>query len=484
MSKSSIRQSLFFQMGYEMLILILPIITSPYIARVIGAEGLGTYSYTSTVANYFVLFAMLGIKNYGNRVIAQAQDNAEKLNSAFSSLLVIHVGVSVLCVAAYLGYTVLLKDDRFYALIQSTVVLSALFDISWFYFGIEKFKLTVAISTAIKLLTVLCIFLLVRQRDDLWKYCMIMSMGILFNQLALWYPLKKYVRFVRPSVHSVLSHLKPLLILFIPAIAVSLYKYMDKIMIGAISGKVQLGYYENAEKVINISLSVIGALGTVMLPRMSNLMQSSKRDAVLRYITVSMRYIMILSFAIAFGLAGVGQVFAPLFWGEEFTPSGMIIIGLAATIPFWSFANVIRTQYLIPAERDKDYLYSVMLGAVVNLAINYALIPKFGSMGATVGTIAAEVSVCAFQGWVVRKELEIKKYINNALPFFIAGTVMFLIVYAFGQKANTSLTTLILQILLGAGVYVTICVSYLYLIRESVLMGALQRLREGRAKDV
>lgn len=483
MARLSVRKSLFFQMGYEILALILPIITSPYIARVIGAEGLGVYSYTYTVANYFVLFAMLGIKNYGNRVIAQTRDNADMLNSSFSSLLVVHVGVSVISVIAYLSYSVLMKDDMPYALIQSVFVLSALFDISWFYFGIEKFKLTVVVSTAIKLLNVLCIFLFVREKCDLWKYCLIMSMGTLCNQLVLWIPLKKYVCFVRPTMHSMRRHLKPLLVLFIPAIAISLYKYMDKIMIGIISGKAQLGYYENAEKVINISLSVIGALGTVMLPRMSNLMQSSNQNAVLRYITVSIRYIMCLAFSISFGLAGVGRVFAPLFWGKEFTPSGMIILGLAATIPFWSFANVIRTQYLIPAERDKDYLYSVMLGAIVNLVINYAMIPQFGAMGATVGTIAAEVSVCAFQGWVVRKELDIKKYINISLPFFIAGVIMFLIVFALGQRAGASLATLFLQILLGAGVYITICVLYLYSIREDVFMGVLQRLKGKWTKE-
>ena len=149
-------------------------------------------------------------------------------------------------------------------------VLSGLFDISWFYFGIEHFKLTVLRSTVIKILNVICVFTLVRSKSDLWIYCLIMALGMLLSQLTLWVPLKKYVKFVKPSWSKMTIHIKPMLVLFVPTIAVSLYKYMDKIMIGSISSKTQLGFYENAEKVINIPTTVITSFGTVMLPKMSN----------------------------------------------------------------------------------------------------------------------------------------------------------------------------------------------------------------------
>lgn len=480
MTRFSVKKNLFYQMCYEILVLLLPLITSPYIARVIGPEGVGVYSYSYSIANYFVLFSMLGIKNYGCRVIAQVRDDPKKLCTTFSSLLVVHVIVSLLCMVAYIGYILLLTSERIYAVIQSAFVLSALFDISWFYFGIEKFKLTVSRSAAIKLLNVVCIFSFVKRQDDLWKYCLIMAVGVLLNQLLLWMPLKKYVRVVRPDTQSMLSHIKPLLILFIPAIAISLYKYMDKIMIGIISGKEQLGFYENAEKVVNIPLSVIGAFGTVMLPRMSGLMQTLKKGTVLRYITISMRYIMCLAFALAFGLAGVGRVFAPLFWGKEFAPSGMIIMGLASTIPFISFADVIRTQFLIPGKRDRAYLCSVIMGAVVNLAINLALLPSFGAMGATVGTIAAEICVCIVQMWVVRRDLQLKTYLKNALPFSVIGLCMFFGVYCLGVCMGMTWPVLFLQILLGAAFYCLFTVVYLYAVHDDMLMRFLQNLKKAR----
>lgn len=470
MDSCSVKQNLFYQMCYEILILFLPLITSPYIARVIGPEGVGIYSYSFSIANYFVLFSMLGIKNYGCRAIAQIRNNTEKLNSTFSNLLTVHIIISILSLTAYIGYIIFLASDRIYAAIQGTFVLSALFDISWFYFGIEQIKLTVSRSAAIKLINVCCIFMLVRQRDDLWKYCLIMSLGMLLSQLSLWVPLKKYVHIVKPNAHNMLNHVKPLLILFIPTIAISLYKYMDKIMIGVISGNEQLGLYENAEKLVNIPMSVIAAFGTVMLPRMSGLIKSSQEVTVLRYITISMRYIMCIAFALAFGLAGVGRVFAPLFWGDQFAPSGTIIMGLASTIPFISFADVIRTQFLIPANRDREYLCSVILGAAVNLVINYAMLPSFGAIGATIGTIAAEVCVCIAQMWAVRYQLKLRIYIRNSFPFFLIGIFMFIGIYTLGIKMGKAWHVLLLQILFGVLFYGFSAFLYLYVVHDEMLM--------------
>ncbi len=198
----------------------------------------------------------------------------------------------------------------------------------------------------------------------------------------------------------------------------------------------------------------------------------------MRYITISMRYIMCLAFALAFGLAGVGRVFALLFWGKEFVLSGNIIMGLATTIPFMSFANVIHTQFLIPNERDRAYLCSVIMGAVVNLVINLALLPSFGAMGATVGTIAAEACVCIVQMWVVRHDLELKTYWKNALPFFLIGLCMFFGVYCLGRYLGSTWPTLFLQILLGTVFYGLCAVVYLCAVHDDTLMRILRKVKK------
>ncbi|WP_044918327.1 flippase [Enterocloster clostridioformis] len=476
-NKSSVKKNFFYQIIYELLVLILPFITSPYIARVLGAEGLGIYSYSYSIAYYFVLFSMLGLKNYGNRAIAQARDNENKLNRTFSSILVIHIITSLICCAVYLIYVCSLEQDKVYAAIQGAFVLSGLFDISWFYFGIEEFKLTVTRNTIIKILNVACVFLLVKDSDDLWKYCAIMAVGMLVSQLTLWIPLRKYVRIVKIRMDEVTIHLKPLFILFIPAIAVSLYKYMDKIMIGSMSSKTQLGYYENAEKVINIPMTIIASFGTVMLPKMSNLATSTNKKESMRYIALSMEFVMCLAFALAFGLAGVGKTFAPVFWGDGFSVSGTIIMGLAVTIPFVSFANVIRTQYLIPNKKDNEYLAAVIAGAIANLVVNWTLIPNCGAFGATIGTIVAEVTVCIIQSYVVRNELPLLRYFKSFFTFIVYGALMFIFVYFLGKILGTSIETLLLQIVVGAIVYCALSLITFIIEKNEIVMEGINRFK-------
>ena len=460
-------------MIYEVLILILPLITSPYIARVIGADGLGVFSFSYTVAFYFVLFSMLGIKNHGNRAIARVRDDQNELNHTFSDIAVLHIAVSLVCTMCYVGYIFCLQgDDRLYAFIMFFYVLSAVFDISWFYFGIEKFKLTVTRNTIVKLLTVLSVFIFVKTKNDLWIYCLIMSLGNLVSQVALWVPLRKFVRFVKPNFSNMLRHLKPLFILFLPAIAVSLYKHMDKIMIGTLSNKVQLGFYENADKMVGIPLTVIVSFGTVMLPKMSNLVKKSSSGAQTRRLMEdSMKYVMCIAFALAFGLGSVSTVFAPVFWGEDFSASGAIIMGLSTTIPFISFADVIRTQFLIPREKDKEYLISVISGAVLNLIINYLLIPPLGALGAMIGTISAEVTVCTIQAFVVRKALPLKRYFKNMLFFLVLGVIMAAAVYALGMIMGNSVLTLILQVFLGVAIYGAGAVVYFFKTKDTMIIG-------------
>lgn len=476
--KSNIKKNFAYQMIYEVLVLILPFVTSPYIARVIGAEGLGIYSYSYSVAYYFVLFSMLGIKNYGNRAIARVRDNEKLLNETFSNIVTLHILISAICFIVYIGYVLLMNaEGKLYAAIQVLYVFSGLFDISWFYFGIEHFKLTVTRNIVIKIINVICVFSLVRNANDLWKYCLIMALGYLISQLSLWIPLRKYVKIVMPEWDKMKIHIKPMTILFIPAIAVSLYKYMDKIMIGTISSKAQLGYYENAEKVINIPMTVIASFGTVMLPKMSNLAVLHDNRASERYILLSMEFVMCLAFSLTFGLAGVGTIFAPLFWGEKFELSGYLIMGLAITIPFVSFANVIRTQYLIPNALDKEYIASVVAGAIVNLIINALLIPQYGAVGAMVGTIGAEIVVCVWQSAVVRKQLPVGRLLRISMPFLPAGIIMFVLVYYIGKYLGDGIVTLIVQIVAGGIMYVAYCGYYFYKTKNEIVMKLCKRLK-------
>lgn len=478
MEKSSTKKNILYQMIYEILILILPFVTSPYISRIFGANGLGEYSYTYNIAGYFVLFAMLGIKNYGNRTIARTRDDEETLNKNFSNIFAIHLIVSVLCVLVYILYVRFFAEMKTYAAIQTIYVISAVFDISWFYFGIEKFKMTVIRSSIIKILNVVFIFIFVRKDTDLWKYCLIMALGMLISQVVLWIPLKRYVHIVKPDLKAMKIHIKPLIILFIPIIAISLYRFMDKIMIGMMSEKRELGYYENAEKVCNIPITVIASFGTVMLPKISNMISKSNDKLSGRYMKISMRYIMLLALALAFGLAGISDTFSVVFWGKGFASCGNIIKLLSVTIPFIAFANILRTQYLIPYQMDKEYLISVILGAVANVVVNYLLIPSYGGIGASIGTISAEVIVCLSQSILVMKKIPMKECVRQFIVFVPIGFVMFIGVYQANRMLEMSIVSLLTEVLIGVIIYCIFSAIFLYFIKDEIFMKFLNNFKK------
>lgn len=451
---SSVRSNFIYNTIYQILVLILPLITAPYVSRVIGAEGNGIYSYTYSIVQYFVLFAMLGLSNYGNRTIAKCRDDKVELSKQFCSIYAMQLMTSCLMILLYLGYIIIFDNKYFiYALIQTIYLISTCFDITWFFYGLEKFKITVTRNIIIRLVTAICIFVFVKDENDLPIYTFLMVGVSLISQLSLWPFLRNRIKFIRPKFNDIIKHIKPNLILFVPVIAVSIYKLMDKIMLGNMTDVENVAYYEYAERVINIPMSVITALGTVMLPRISNLISKGEQDQVKFYIDKSIEYMMFLSIPLCFGLIIVAPEFIPIYLGEEFTPTGNIIQFLAITIIFISWANVIRTQYLIPKEKDNIYIISVLLGAVVNFVINMILIPRYQAIGATIGTIFAEFTVMFVQTLAVRKELEIKKYLRYVLKFLVSSLIMSIVIIAIGKIINNKYILLVSQIVLGIIIY-------------------------------
>ena len=473
----SIKRNFVYQLGYELLILLLPLAVTPYISRTLGTVGVGEYSYSLTIAQYFVLFSMLGIKNYGNRLIAQSRDDKNALDRAFSSLLSAHLLISAVVCVVYYAYCRSSASSS-YALMQAPLVISAVFDVSWVYFGLEKFKLVAVTGSALKAMSAGLIFALVRDGQDVWKYCLIMALCFLAQQLVLCVPLGRYVRLVKPTWAEITAHIKPLTVLFLPAVAVSIYKQMDKVMLGLMSTRSQLGCYQYADTAVGTPMTVIEAFGGVMLPRMSYL---AKRDAAPdsdRYLSLSMKYVMGLSIPMGLGLSAVATVFAPLFFGKAFTLSGQLMQWLAITVPFIAFSNVIRTQFLLPNNRDKDFVVSVCAGAVCNFAVNLCLIPMYGAMGATIGTIVTEILVCMVQVFAVRKELPLMRYIRSVFPFAVFGGCMFYIVRAIGTREGISWKALGLQLVIGAALYMALAGGYLVLTKDTVFIGAVKEINK------
>lgn len=475
---SSVKKNYFYNLIYQFLTYCNALLVTPYITRVLGASNNGIYSYNHSIANYFVLFAMLGVNNYGNRSIAMAKDDKKELDKTFSEIYTFQFFTSVIMLFAYTMYFLfIVKEDRLNVMIQVMYVASALFDVNWFFFGMEKFKLTVTRNSIIKLLTMASVFLFVKERGDLWIYTVIMSAGYLVSAGALWPYLHRYVTYKKPKVRDVAKHIKPNLVLFIPVIAISVYNTMDKVMLGYLTDKKQVAFYDKSEEVMQIPNTFINALTTVMLPRMTSLMKHNEIEKGRQYIVYSMKFAIMMSCATSFGLAAVAYDFVPIFFGKEFEPCATLIIWLAPIGVIKAWANVIRTQYLIPNCKDRIYVVSVVAGAVINVIMNLLLIPRFGAVGAVIGTIAAETCVMLYQTINVREDLPILSYVRQNIVFPVIGLVMFIVIRLLESVWSQGVMSLAAQIVIGAIIYLFLCAGFMAVTKDDMLKAVLAKVK-------
>lgn len=474
---TSLKKNFIYNAMYQVLIVLLPIITAPYISRVLGASKMGIYSYTYSVAYYFLLAAKLGLDNYGNRSISRVRDDKDKINQVFSSIYYFQFFIACIAIIGYIGYLFFISNNLTIAVIQILWVIGAIFDVNWLFYGLENFKVVVFRNTVVKVLAAIMILLLVRKSSDLWIYTLIMGGSALIGFLVTWPFVLKQVRLVYVKKQDVFKHFKQILILFIPVIAISVFTVLDKIMLGKLSSFSQVGFFEGAEKILIAPKGVIGALGIVMLPRMASLYGENNLKQKNKYIELSLSFAIVLSIAFMFGLIAISSNFVPFFYGIKFKPTIILLSIMAITLPFYSIGNVIRTQMLIPSMRDAPYVVSVILGAIINVIINLILIKPLGAVGAVVATLCAEIIVACYQINSVKKELELRKYMKLILYFFVIGLFMASVVLYIGVSIKNRILGLTIQIVVGMSIYSLLGIYTLKKSKDPVITLLSNRLK-------
>lgn len=467
----SIRKNYVYNTFFQIFTLIFPLITIPFVAKTLGPQQLGIYLYTYSVAALFGLVSNLGVINYGNKVIASTREKPSKLASTFTSLYVVTLFMTIPALVLYLFYCLLfVNENRDIFLLQSIFLISTLFDISWFYMGLEEFKAIIKRDLIFKFLTLVLILLFVRKQNGLAVYTLIMATGALVRQLALWPPVGKYTSVVKVSLAECLVHVKPLFTLFIPVLAISVYTTLNKVMLGSMANATQVGQFDTAAKIMSIPLGLITAMGIVMLPRMSNIVASKNTEKMDRYIKKSMSFVMFMSLPITFGLLAVGGTLATVLLGNEFTQAGAVLVIISPVVVISAWANVLRTQYLLPHGRNKSYVVSVVIGAAVSLALNFALIPSLQSVGSAIAMLIAELCVMIYQTFALRKNLNMRLYLKSAQGFFIKSLIMYLIILLIGIVIDVPLIRVVSQICVGGLVYALLNIHYL---DKTILNGKL-----------
>lgn len=468
----SIKKNFIYSTFYQILTLLTPLITAPYISRVLGAEGIGIYSYTNSLVTYFTMFAALGVLSYGNREIAQHRDNEKERSKIFWEIELLVISTTGLATATWIVLSVLYKGYSLYLLIWTIQVIGTAFDISWFFGGLEQYSYIVIKNTICKLASIILLFVCVKSQEDVWVYILILAGSILAGNVSTWTYLPKFLVKIEKNDLCIKRHYKEALIYFIPTIATSVYTVLDKTMIGLITESNSVnGYYENATKIVNMAKAIaFTSINSVLGSRISYLFANKKLDEIKSKIDFALDYILFMGIGISLGIIGIAKQFVPWFFGEDFIETVPMLMMLSPIVVIIGISNCAGALYYTPAGLRKTSTKFIITGSVLNLILNSILIPLFFGYGAIIASIVAELIITVLYVRHSNGFLTAHMVVTKIWKKLLAGIVMLAVVFAVGKGKDTSIFLTVVQMIAGVGVYCVI----LLIMRDGFLMECLR----------
>jgi len=475
----SIKKNYIYNLLYRVLTLLIPLITTPYISRILGASGVGAYSYTAAIVSCFVLAANFGSNYYGSREVAYFRDDLAARSRVFWEVILFRAITTALCLCVYFLF---LWNSRYRSLflIQSVTIVAVFFDISWFFAGIEEFGITVLRNTIIKIFSAIYIFIAVKDAGDISLYAAGIAGAALLGDLSFWLHIPEYVKKIPVTEIKPFRNMKTIIQLFIPYVATQIYTALDKTMIGYFSTTtVENGYYEQAEKIVKILLTIITAMGTVMVPRFAYLYKSRRWEEMREYLNKGFSFVWCISIPMCLGLILISDSFVPWFFGRGFGRVSPLLKIFSLLIIAIGVSNLLGTQYLIPTGRQNYYTVTVIFGAIVNAVLNYILIPRFFAVGAAIASVSAESVIMMAQVAILRREISLKSMFGPCRNYVLAGIVMFAVTFPFSGRVPATIPGTVILAAIG-------CISYgtvLWILRDSFIMEYVMKIFQGKRRQ-
>lgn len=437
---------------YQILLIIIPIVTIPIVSRALGPNGIGKYNFITSIASYFILFAGLGLANYGIREIALVKDDRDKLSKKFWELEVFNITFGIIVMLAYLILLIFVPEKKFFLIIGITVG-AALLDITWFYSGIEEFKAITIVNIFVKITSFIAIVYFIKDNNHLSRYFFIQSLSIFFSNVTLWIFIFKYIYYVKVTIREAWTHFIPALHFFMGKVAIVLYTNLNKTLLGLLASITVVGYYTNSMQVISIVVALLGTMDTVLLPRMSNLFINNNEDKMIELMNQSFNFQFFISIGALFGINLINNQFIPWFFGEDF-------LILKYTIPFLSpililipLGTSIVRQYLMPRNRIKQFNISVISTAIVSLILNIILIPFVGIWGTIIATLVSEFLVVVIRMRDLYKNTTFRLPYKNINRYMLSGIIMYTLSLFITKNMSATILTTFIQILIGGIIY-------------------------------
>ena len=393
---SGIKKNFFYNLIFTLTTILFPIVTFPYAARVLGPLGIGKVQFISTFAQYFVLIALLGVPIYGIREVAKRQHNQLALKKLFTELAFLNFCWSLCLLVLYALIISLVpsmrEDWNFYA-VSAFSILFTFSNIDWFFSGLEKFRFLALRSFIVKLIATIFLFIVVKTKADALSYLWILTGAVVvtncWNIVSAW----PYFDFKMLSKKGVITHFQPLLYIFSTSAAISVYAVSDVLILGFLKDYTDVGYYTAATKINKVTIPVLTTLGMVLIPRISMAFRRDNWKQIRDLVQSSLEFVILLGIPMSIGLIALAPELIVVFSGEEFTPSILTMQLFAPIVFILGLSNVWGIQVLTPAGKDKQVTFSVVLGLIVSLSLNFILIPRYSYFGAAISNLLSELVV-------------------------------------------------------------------------------------------
>ncbi|MCR4660961.1 MAG: polysaccharide biosynthesis C-terminal domain-containing protein [Clostridia bacterium] len=471
MSNKSVKKNYFYNLVYQVVTIVVPIITTPYLTRVIYADGIGHISYIESIVSYFSLFAAFGIATFAQREISYNHNSIKDCSIIFWENIIRSIITTSIALIAYIPLIIVLNDLMY--LVFLVTIVNVIFDISWFFQGLEEFRGICIRSTIIKILQTVLTFVLIKNVDDIYIYCWVLCGCTLLRSLSFWPSIAK--RIVKVNINELhpLRNFKTIFLLFMPSIAVQLYTVLDKTMIGFITqDDFQNGYYELALRIVKLSTTIITVVGTVMAPRISSCISDGNIDVAKEYLYKSYRFVWLLGIPMCLGLCFVSDNFVPWYFGDGYESVSTLIKVLSPLTIIIGCSNVSAVQFLIPIKKEKVFTIVAFSAAAINVIANVILIYYFSALGAAIATLIAESFITIVLFVYLRKYLSLFIIFKSIIKYLVSGLIMSIVLVFENIYLSSSVLNTFIIIVSGACSYFIV----LLLLRDSFLVDNIKNI--------
>jgi len=468
----------FFNLIYQIFIVVAPLITTPYLAKTLTENGSGIFSYTSSYIAYFTLFASMGFTLYGQRTIAADSNKPVERSYDFWEIFLLRLVATLLSLCVFFALVFLNAFGEKYApilLIQSIDIIAVAFDITFVFQGIQNFRIIAVRNFIIKAITITLVFLFIKSEDDLWIYTLLSSSSTLFSALSLWPALKKFLMKIDIRKIHIARHIKASFILFIPTIAGSIYTQLDKTLIGLITAEdAENGNYHYAEKIVRMATTVVTSFGQVMIPLNAQKFSEGKIDEVKENCYKVTSFVWLLGIPLALGICAVSNNLVPWFLSPRYTKASTLMKILSPIIVLVGLSEALGYQYLITTRRDGRYAICVTIGALINLSLNIPFIMLWQSYGAAIASVIAEFSILVAMYCFIHKEISLKRIFLPSWRYWVGGIVMFVPCYLLGNYFPPTWYYTLTIICIGVLIYLLVLICE----KDPILLKLIARLKE------